>query len=46
LRVAAYPLLTKAQLPKEIILFDALPVRGIGKPDRVAIRAMLTARNP
>ncbi len=46
LRVAAQHLLTGAQLPKEIILFDALPLRGIGKPDRKAIQAMLAARRP
>lgn len=45
LRTAAHRLLTGAQLPKEFILFDALPVRGVGKPDRGAVRAMLTARN-
>ncbi len=46
LRTAAHRLLTGAQLPKEIILLDALPVRGVGKPDRGAVRAMLAARNP
>jgi o-succinylbenzoate---CoA ligase len=45
LRVAARRLLTGAQLPKEIILFDALPLRGIGKPDRRAVRTMLAARD-
>jgi O-succinylbenzoic acid--CoA ligase len=45
LRVAARRLLTAAQVPKEIILFDALPLRGVGKPDRRAIRIMLAARN-
>ncbi|MBV9142875.1 MAG: AMP-binding protein [Pseudonocardiales bacterium] len=44
LRAAAHRLLTGAQVPKEIILFDALPLRGIGKPDRRAIQAMLAAR--
>ena len=45
LRVAARRLLTGAQFPKEIILFDALPLRGIGKPDRNAVRTMLAARD-
>ncbi|MGH3771027.1 MAG: o-succinylbenzoate--CoA ligase [Pseudonocardiaceae bacterium] len=45
LRVAARRLLTGAQIPKEIILFDALPLRGIGKPDRGAIRTILAARD-
>jgi len=44
LRVAARRLLTGAQVPKEIILFDALPLCGVGKPDRRAVRTMLTAR--
>lgn len=44
LRVAAHRLLTGAQVPKEIILFDALPLRGVGKPDRGALRTMLTTR--
>ncbi|MGH3718176.1 MAG: o-succinylbenzoate--CoA ligase [Pseudonocardiaceae bacterium] len=45
LRMAARRLLTGAQIPKEIILFDALPLRGVGKPDRGAIRTMLAARD-
>ena len=45
LRAAARRLLTGAQTPKEIVLFDALPLRGVGKPDRSAVRAMLAARN-
>jgi o-succinylbenzoate---CoA ligase len=45
LRAAARHLLTGAQVPKEIVLFDALPLRGVGKPDRSAVRAMLTARD-
>lgn len=45
LRVAAGRLLTGAQIPKEIILFDALPLRGVGKPDRRAVRTMLAARD-
>jgi o-succinylbenzoate---CoA ligase len=44
LRIAAHRQLSGAQLPKEIILIDALPLRGVGKPDRTAIRAMLVAR--
>ncbi|MGB6164467.1 MAG: o-succinylbenzoate--CoA ligase [Pseudonocardiaceae bacterium] len=44
LRVSARRLLTRAQVPKEIVLFDALPLRGIGKPDRRALRTMLTGR--
>jgi o-succinylbenzoate---CoA ligase len=44
LRVAARSLLTRAQVPKEIILFDTLPLRGIDKPDRGTLRTMLTAR--
>ena len=45
LRAAARHLLTGAQVPKEIVLFDALPVRGVGKPDRSAVRTRLTARD-
>ncbi len=45
LRAAARRLLTGAQVPKEIVLFDALPLRGVGKPDRNAVRAMLAARD-
>jgi len=45
LRVAARRLLAGAQVPKEIILFDALPLRGVGKPDRRAVRTMLAARD-
>ncbi len=45
LRVAAQRLLTGAQVPKEIILFDALPLHGVGKPDRKAIQSMLAARS-
>jgi O-succinylbenzoic acid--CoA ligase len=46
LQVAARRLLTGAQVPKEIILVDALPLRGIDKPDRRAVRTMLAARGP
>jgi o-succinylbenzoate---CoA ligase len=45
LRVAACRLLTGAQVPKEIIVFDTLPLRGVGKPDRRALRSMLIARD-
>jgi o-succinylbenzoate---CoA ligase len=45
LRMAARRLLSGAQMPKKIVLFDALPLRGVGKPDRPAVRAMLAARN-
>ncbi|MBV8995388.1 MAG: AMP-binding protein [Pseudonocardiales bacterium] len=45
LRAAALHLLPGAQVPKEIVLFDALPLRGVGKPDRRAVRSILTARN-
>jgi o-succinylbenzoate---CoA ligase len=45
LRAAAHHLLTGAQVPKEIILLDALPLRGVGKPDRKAVRSILTARD-
>lgn len=45
LRIAACRLLTGAQMPKEIVLLDALPLRGVGKPDRSAVRTMLAARN-
>jgi o-succinylbenzoate---CoA ligase len=41
LQAAARHLLTGAQVPKEIILLDELPLRGLGKPDRVAIRKLL-----
>jgi O-succinylbenzoic acid--CoA ligase len=43
--VAARRLLPGTQVPKEIILFDALPLRGVGKPDRRAVRTMLAARD-
>jgi o-succinylbenzoate---CoA ligase len=45
LRLAVRDLLSGAQVPKEVILFDTLPLRGIGKADRSAVRAMLTARS-
>jgi O-succinylbenzoic acid--CoA ligase len=45
LRAAARRLLTPPQAPKEIVLLDALPLRGVGKPDRSAVRAMLAARD-
>ena len=45
LRAAARRLLTGAQTPKEIVLLDALPLIGVGKPDRSAVRAMLAARD-
>ncbi|MGA8517424.1 MAG: AMP-binding protein, partial [Pseudonocardiaceae bacterium] len=45
LRVAAGRMLTGAQVPKEIVVFDALPLRGVGKPDRRAVRTMLAARD-
>jgi O-succinylbenzoic acid--CoA ligase len=45
LGVAARSLLSRAQVPKEIILLDALPLRGVGKPDRRALRSMLAARH-
>lgn len=41
LRAAARGLLAGAQVPKEIVLLDALPLRGVGKPDRDAVRALL-----
>ncbi|MGH3929055.1 MAG: o-succinylbenzoate--CoA ligase [Pseudonocardiaceae bacterium] len=44
LRAAARCLLTGAQTPKQIVLLDALPLRGIGKPDRNAVRAVLALR--
>jgi O-succinylbenzoic acid--CoA ligase len=44
LRAAARRLLTRAQVPREIVLFDELPLRGVGKPDRSAVRTILTAR--
>jgi O-succinylbenzoic acid--CoA ligase len=44
LRAAAHHLLTGAQVPKEIILVDAIPLRGVGKPDRRAVRSILAAR--
>jgi o-succinylbenzoate---CoA ligase len=45
LRAAAGRMLTGAQVPKEIVVFDALPLRGVGKPDRQAVRTMLAARD-
>ncbi len=44
LRVAARRLLTGPQVPKEIVLFDALPLRAVGKPDRRVIQTILAAR--
>lgn len=44
LRAAARRVLTRAQVPKEIILCDQLPLCGVGKPDRRAVRAMLASR--
>ncbi|MDQ4105321.1 MAG: o-succinylbenzoate--CoA ligase [Actinomycetota bacterium] len=44
LRVAARRLLTGPQVPKEIVLFDALPLRPVGKPDRRVIQTILAAR--
>ena len=41
LRTTARHQLTGAQTPKQIVLLDALPLRGVGKPDRNAIRALL-----
>ena len=46
LRAAARELLAGAQTPKEIVLLDALPLRGVGKPDRDAIRALLSNHPP
>ncbi|MGH3907204.1 MAG: AMP-binding enzyme, partial [Pseudonocardiaceae bacterium] len=43
LRLAARRLLTGAQVPKEIVLLDELPLRGVGKPDRWAVRTILAA---
>ena len=45
LRLAARQLLTMAQVPKEIFLLDALPLCGVGKPDRSALRTMLATRD-
>ncbi|MBA2474236.1 MAG: AMP-binding protein, partial [Pseudonocardiales bacterium] len=45
LRAAAGRLLTGAQVPKEIVVLGALPLRGVGKPDRRAVRTMLVARD-
>jgi O-succinylbenzoic acid--CoA ligase len=45
LRAASSGLLSAAQMPKEIVVFDALPLRGVGKPDRRAVRTMLVARD-
>jgi O-succinylbenzoic acid--CoA ligase len=45
LRAAARRLLTPPQAPKEIVLLDALPLLGVGKPDRSAVRTMLTLRD-
>ncbi len=44
LRAAARSLLTGAQAPKEIVLLDALPLHGVGKPDRSAVRVLISAR--
>ncbi|HEX2297289.1 MAG TPA: AMP-dependent synthetase, partial [Pseudonocardiaceae bacterium] len=44
LRAAARGLLTGARAPKQILLLDALPLRGVGKPDRDAVRALLGGR--
>jgi O-succinylbenzoic acid--CoA ligase len=45
LRAASSGLLSAAQMPKEIVVVDALPLRGVGKPDRRAVRTMLVARD-
>ncbi|HEY2762724.1 MAG TPA: o-succinylbenzoate--CoA ligase [Pseudonocardiaceae bacterium] len=44
LRAAARGLLDGARTPKTIVLLDALPLRGVGKLDRSAVRALLTQR--
>ncbi|MGH3904221.1 MAG: AMP-binding protein [Pseudonocardiaceae bacterium] len=44
LRAAARCQLTGAQTPKEIVLLDALPLHGVGKPDRSAVRTLVSAR--
>ena len=38
-RAAVSPALGRAA-PREVAVVDALPVRGIGKPDRAAVRAL------
>ncbi|HEU0087269.1 MAG TPA: AMP-dependent synthetase, partial [Pseudonocardiaceae bacterium] len=43
LRAAARCALTGAQTPKQIVVLDALPLRGVGKPDRQVIRALLAS---
>ncbi|MGH3826692.1 MAG: class I adenylate-forming enzyme family protein, partial [Pseudonocardiaceae bacterium] len=43
--IAARQLLSGAQVPKEIILLDTLPLRGVGKPDRGALRTLLATRD-
>lgn len=45
LRAAARRVLTGPQTPKQIVLVAALPLRGVGKPDRRAVRDMLAARD-
>lgn len=42
LRAAVSPVLGRAT-PREVAVLDALPVRGIGKPDRTAVRALFAA---
>lgn len=46
LRNAARCLLTGAQTPKQIVLLHTLPLRGVGKPDRHAVRTLLALRAP
>jgi o-succinylbenzoate---CoA ligase len=45
-RAAVRAELGAASVPRLIAVFDELPVRGIGKPDRAAVAQLLDARRP
>lgn len=44
LLAAARRVLSGAQTPKQVVLLDALPLHGIGKPDRRAVVELLSRR--
>lgn len=42
IRTAVSPVLGRAATPRAIEVFESLPLRGIGKPDRAEVRRLLT----
>jgi o-succinylbenzoate---CoA ligase len=46
LRVAVRTTLGRAAVPRVLQVVDAVPLRGIGKPDRAAVAELLTTRPP